>query len=90
MIATLWPQAQSAVVSIPDLRKGERLVLVTTYAAAGREAMLRQAREIGATELAVPGFVLVVDALPLLGTGKVDYVAVTAMARERFGKLEAA
>jgi acyl-[acyl-carrier-protein]-phospholipid O-acyltransferase/long-chain-fatty-acid--[acyl-carrier-protein] ligase len=90
MIAALWPRAQSAVVSIPDARKGERLVLVTTQADATREAALRQTRAIGATELSAPSFVLVVDALPLLATGKVDYVATTAMARERFGGLEAA
>jgi acyl-[acyl-carrier-protein]-phospholipid O-acyltransferase/long-chain-fatty-acid--[acyl-carrier-protein] ligase len=90
LVHAVWPQAQSAVVSIPDPRKGERLVLVTTEAHATREAMLKQARATGATELSVPAFVLVVDKLPLLGTGKVDYVGVAALAKEKFGPVEAA
>ncbi len=88
MVSTIWPQAQSAVVSIPDERKGERLVLVTTHADATREAILKQARQTGATELSVPAFVLVVDKVPLLGTGKTDYVATTALAKERFNVTE--
>jgi acyl-[acyl-carrier-protein]-phospholipid O-acyltransferase/long-chain-fatty-acid--[acyl-carrier-protein] ligase len=90
MVAALYPQARSAVVSIPDARKGERLVLVTTEAGAARDAMLRQARLMGATELSVPAFIAVVDELPLLGTGKTDYVAATALAKERFAVVEAA
>ena len=85
-----WPQAQSAVVSIPDPRKGERLVLVTTQPDATREAMLKQARAGGASELGVPADILVVDKLPLLGTGKTDYVEAAALAKARFAKAEAA
>ena len=90
MVGALWPQAQSAVVSIPDARKGERLALVTTQGDAARDAILKHARAIGASELAVPAYVLLVDKLPLLGTGKTDYVQATAMAKERFGQVEAA
>ena len=85
LVNTVWPQAQSAVVSIPDPRKGERLVLITTQADAARDAMLKQARASGAPELSVPAYVLTVDKLPLLGTGKTDYVGATALAREKFG-----
>jgi acyl-[acyl-carrier-protein]-phospholipid O-acyltransferase/long-chain-fatty-acid--[acyl-carrier-protein] ligase len=90
MVSALWPQSQSALVSIPDPRKGERLVLLTTQVDATREAVSRQARASGATELSVPSFVLVVDKLPLLATGKVDYVGATALAREKFAAMEAA
>ena len=83
MASELWPQALSVVVSIPDARKGERLVLLTQQAGAGREAILRHARLKGASELSVPADVLVVDRVPLLGSGKPDYVAATALARER-------
>jgi acyl-CoA synthetase (AMP-forming)/AMP-acid ligase II len=34
------------------------------------------------TPLAVPARILVVDKIPLLGTGKVDYTAVKALALE--------
>ena len=61
MAAAVWPQAQSAVVALPDPRKGERLVLMTTEAAPTREALLKHARAIGATELSVPSVLLTVD-----------------------------
>ena len=83
MAADLWPQAISVVVSIPDARKGERLVLVSQEKAAARDAFLRHARLKGASELAVPADILVVDRVPVLGSGKPDYVAATALARER-------
>ncbi len=50
----LWPQATSVAVTIPDPRKGERIVLLTTQKDAERSAMQRQAKTVGASELAVP------------------------------------
>ena len=82
MAATLWPQAVSAAVSIPDQRKGERIVLLTTQKGAERSALQQQAKATGASELAVPSTVRVVDKVPVLGTGKTDYVAATTWARE--------
>ena len=70
-------------VSIPDQRKGERIVLLTTEKPAERSAMQAQAKTIGASELTVPATIMVVDKVPLLGTGKTDYVTATAMAREQ-------
>ena len=72
----------SVAVSIPDQRKGERIVLLTTQRDADRAAMQRQAKSIGASELAVPADIRVVDKVPLLGTGKTDYVGATALAKE--------
>jgi acyl-[acyl-carrier-protein]-phospholipid O-acyltransferase/long-chain-fatty-acid--[acyl-carrier-protein] ligase len=80
--AALWPQAISVAVALPDPRKGERVVLLTTQKGADRAAMQREAKAKGASELSVPGSVLVVEKVPLLGSGKTDYVAATAMARE--------
>jgi len=83
-IATaLWPQAASVAVSIPDQRKGERIVLLTTEKTAERSAVQAQAKTIGASELTVPATIMVVDKVPLLGTGKTDYVTATTMAREQ-------
>jgi len=79
-VTALWPAYQHAVVSLPDPRKGEQLVLVTDCAEADRGAILEHAREQGMVELMVPRTVLVHARLPVLGTGKIDYVAVTALA----------
>ena len=83
MAAELWPQALSVVVSLPDARKGERLVLLTQQAGADRGQFLRHARLKGVTELSVPADVVVVERIPLLGSGKADYQAATALAKER-------
>jgi acyl-[acyl-carrier-protein]-phospholipid O-acyltransferase / long-chain-fatty-acid--[acyl-carrier-protein] ligase len=82
MAAALWPQAMSVAVSIPDARKGERIVLLTTQKDAERAAMQRQAKSVGASELAVPADIRVVDSVPLLGSGKTDYVGATKLAKE--------
>src|SRR5215216_1650626 len=82
MAAALWPQAMSVAVSIPDARKGERIVLLTTQKDAERPAMQRQAKTTGASELAVPADIRVVGNVPLLGSGKTDYVGATTLAKE--------
>ena len=85
LAAEACPGAALVVVSLPDARKGERLVLITTDPALKRETVLRHARARGAAELMVPADILLVDSLPLLGTGKPDYVAATALAKESAG-----
>jgi len=80
LVATLWPEAQHAVVSLPDARKGEALLLVTTRPDAAVRDILAEARARGVPELMVPRAVLPVAAMPLLGTGKIDYPAVQRLA----------
>lgn len=79
----LWKDSAHAVVALPDPRKGERLLLVTTQRDAAPRALLAAARERGAAEIMLPRDVMVVDRMPLLGTGKVDYPAVQKLAEAR-------
>ena len=64
----------------PDPGKGEALVLFTTAPDLSREALLAAAKGQGLTELAVPRVIRRIDAIPLLGSGKTDYVALKRMA----------
>jgi acyl-[acyl-carrier-protein]-phospholipid O-acyltransferase / long-chain-fatty-acid--[acyl-carrier-protein] ligase len=82
LAAELWPQLITVVVALPDQRKGERLELLTTDAKCKREDFQKFARQKGATELMVPADILVVGKIPLLGSGKPDYVASLALAKE--------
>jgi acyl-[acyl-carrier-protein]-phospholipid O-acyltransferase / long-chain-fatty-acid--[acyl-carrier-protein] ligase len=85
----LWPDAMSGVAAVADARKGERLVLVTTKTGAKRSDLAAFARARGASEMMVPAEVLILDKLPLLGSGKIDNIALTNFVRER-AKLEGA
>lgn len=78
--AAVWPGADHAVVTRADPRKGEQLVLFTTAAQASAAALQAWARANGVAELAIPRDIRIVAALPVLGTGKLDYVTMTAMA----------
>ncbi len=85
LAAEAFPGAALMVVSLPDARKGERLVLLTTDASIKRDALQRHARSRGAAELMVPADIVLVDGLPLLGSGKPDYVAAAALAQGEGG-----
>jgi acyl-[acyl-carrier-protein]-phospholipid O-acyltransferase / long-chain-fatty-acid--[acyl-carrier-protein] ligase len=83
LAAALSPTVQSVVVAVPDLRKGERLILVTTDKDITRQRFQQLARAKGATDLMVPADVMVVDHVPVLGSGKTDYVAATALVKAK-------
>ncbi len=89
LAAELWPDAMSGAATVPDARKGERLILVTTKPDPKRSDLLAFARASGASEMMVPAEVMIVDKLPLLGSGKIDNIALTNFVRER-AKLEGA
>ncbi len=74
------PAHQHATSTQPDAQRGETIVLFTTDATLNRERMQEAARTLGHPELAVPRKMARVDALPLLGTGKIDYVTLKKMA----------
>ena len=69
------PGSMHGVSTQPDGSRGEAIVLFTTDTALTREALVDSARKLGVPELAVPRKIHKLNSLPLLGTGKVDYVA---------------
>jgi acyl-[acyl-carrier-protein]-phospholipid O-acyltransferase / long-chain-fatty-acid--[acyl-carrier-protein] ligase len=67
-------------VTVTDRAKGEQIVLVTDVAGARRLDLVAWVQNHGVSELAVPRRIIVIDALPVLGTGKTDYVSVQKLA----------
>ena len=77
-----WPTNQytNAAVSIADPRKGEQIVLLTDNPTGKRSALAAYAKTNGIPELFLPKDVKVVEEIPVLGTGKIDYVALISVA----------
>ncbi|MEW6446422.1 MAG: bifunctional acyl-ACP--phospholipid O-acyltransferase/long-chain-fatty-acid--ACP ligase [Pseudomonadota bacterium] len=75
------PDAQHAASSRPDPARGEALALFTTDPRLTREDLLAAAQSLRLPELAIPRIIRVVEELPLLPTGKVDYVTLKDMAQ---------
>jgi acyl-[acyl-carrier-protein]-phospholipid O-acyltransferase/long-chain-fatty-acid--[acyl-carrier-protein] ligase len=73
-------EGMHAVTTQVDPNKGEALVLYTVSKNLKRDIISAAAREMGVSELHVPRKIIVLDALPLLGTGKTDYVTLKRMA----------
>ena len=69
-----WPDCNHAALSLPDERKGEKILLISEHEGADRKAFQEKARELGYGELYIPREVTQVRELPVLGTGKTDYV----------------
>ena len=76
LIYGLWPDGRHAVVSLSDPKKGERLVLVTDCQDAEPDALLAHLKAAGAPQLAAPRRIIRVNELPVLGSGKTDYVTI--------------
>jgi acyl-[acyl-carrier-protein]-phospholipid O-acyltransferase/long-chain-fatty-acid--[acyl-carrier-protein] ligase len=80
--ATASPEFVHAASTRADAAKGEALVLFTTDPGLKREQLQAAAKSAGAPELAVPRVIRVLEEIPLLGTGKTDYVQLKKMAEE--------
>ena len=76
LASKVWPDALHAAIAIADERKGEQIVLLTEAKNAQRVELLTQAKNDGVSELGVPKQVKVINKIPVLGTGKIDYISI--------------
>ena len=81
-LALAASSASHAASTQPDPTRGETILLFTTDRSLSREKLQTAARDGGWPEIAVPRRIIAVDALPLLGTGKIDYVTLKAWAEK--------
>ena len=73
-----WPEAHHAAISLPDAKKGEQIILVTTQKQATVIDLMTASP--GVAHISVPKKILIVDAIPVMATGKVNYPGVLALA----------
>ena len=73
---------RNAAVNVPDTKRGEKIILYTMSSKASKQALREFMSGTRQNMLAMPAEVVIVDKLPLLGSGKTDYVALKARAQE--------
>lgn len=78
------PEGHHVVVAVPDERKGEQLVLVTDDGDLSRNTVKDAAKAKAVSELMIPKTVILVEAVPVLGTGKTNYPEVQKIAERHF------
>jgi len=74
------PEHHHAASTQADAQRGENIVLFTTDTSLNRELLQSSAKKLGSPEIAITRKIVVIPELPLLGTGKTDYVTLKSMA----------
>lgn len=77
--SALWPDNAHVALALNDPKKGEQVILLTDRKEASRPELQAWYRENGVAELYLPRKIIEVDAIPVLGTGKTDYVSAQKM-----------
>ncbi len=77
---TAAPEHQHAATSLTDVQRGENIILYTTDKALKREDLTIVAKNLGSPEIAIARKIIVIEEIPLLGTGKTDYVTLKQIA----------
>lgn len=78
------PDLKVAVTSVPDEKKGERLIVLHKKLTIGIDQIIKQLNESGIPNLWVPSSdsFYEVDAIPILGTGKLDLKGIQTAAQD--------
>lgn len=83
--SAVWPDHMHAAAIVPDPKRGEQIILLTEHPDAKRHELMTWAQTHGVPEISVPKKIISVEKVPVLGTGKLDYVSVTHMAKRAMG-----
>jgi len=78
----VWPDSLHAAAAVPMGRKGEAILLLTEEENPDPDDFLGQLRQEGLPQRFMPERIVHVKEIPLLGTGKLDTVALTRLATE--------
>jgi acyl-[acyl-carrier-protein]-phospholipid O-acyltransferase/long-chain-fatty-acid--[acyl-carrier-protein] ligase len=85
----VWPDNEHVALILPDAKKGEQIYVLSDCPDANRIEILNWAQLHGVPELSVPKKVLIVEEIPLLGTGKVDFVGAQKLLESLMGETKA-
>ena len=80
--STCFGSGTHAAIAAGGGRKGERIVLFTTNSQADRNALREYLLQEGHSGLSVPAEIIRLEKMPLLGTGKPDYLGLQQQAEQ--------
>lgn len=82
LLQSHFPEAHHGLIAVPDSVKGEKLVLFTTKRDLERPEIKKLLKAGGYPDLYLPREVRYIDVMPVLGTGKTNYPALTKQFEE--------
>lgn len=82
VLSEVWPEDKHAVVMIKGGPRGETLSLVTSKPELKRDELRQTLSDLGVAEIAVPKKILTMENIPLLSTGKIDYVSLEEILKD--------
>ena len=88
LASEVWPDYISVACALPDDKKGEKIVLLTDNPNVDKGLFRHMLKEKGLSELFIPKQFLTVDEMPVLATGKVDYVQSELKARTLYDQTQ--
>lgn len=74
-IYALWPQYKHAIISQPDDRKGEQLILFTNHLTADLATIIQYFKINKMADICLPKHIVTLTNIPELSSGKIDYQA---------------
>jgi acyl-[acyl-carrier-protein]-phospholipid O-acyltransferase/long-chain-fatty-acid--[acyl-carrier-protein] ligase len=79
LAAEVWPGEPLGAAALPCPRKGQRVVLAIGNPEARLELLRMHAREVGVAEIQLPSELRVVAHVPVMASGKTDFVGLQAL-----------
>ena len=76
-----WPNMEHAAFTLHDEHKGERVILITNQKNPIRKELQKIAKSIHVSELIIPKIIIYIEKIPVLSTGKTDYVSITKLGK---------
>lgn len=86
--ASIWPELLNAAVTRKCPRKGEQIVLFSEAEHAEKRAFIKKIHESGHSDLLVPHTVYSGAKIPILPSGKIDYVSLEQQIKEDIVRTE--
>lgn len=80
--SSIWPELVNAAISIKCARKGEQILLFTESTSADKATFVKKVHEMGQSELLVPQQLFAGAKIPILPSGKIDYITLEKQTQE--------